>query len=114
MIQATGTGMLIPIMMNTALVITPPEKRGSTMGLCICAILVGPALGPIVSGTLLQFFNWQSLFIMLIPLAIISIITGALFLENVSVITKPKIDYLSIVLSTIGFAGIIYGISFYK
>jgi len=111
MIQATGTGMLVPIMMNTALVISPPEKRGSTMGLCVCAILIGPALGPIASGTLLQFFHWQSLFIILIPLAIISIISGALFLENISIITKPKVDYLSIVLSSIGFAGIIYGIS---
>ena len=111
MIQATGTGMLIPIMMNTALVISPPEKRGSTMGLCVCAILFGPALGPIVSGTLLQFFPWQSLFIMLVPLTLISIISAVLFLKNVSEITKPKIDYLSIVLSTVGLSGIIYGIS---
>jgi len=111
MIQATGTGMLVPIMMNTALAVSPPEKRGSTMGLCVCAILMGPALGPIVSGTLLQFFHWQSLFIVLIPFALVSIISGAIFLENVSTITKPKIDYLSIVLSTVGFAGIIYGIS---
>jgi len=111
MIQATGTGMLVPIMMNTALAVSAPEKRGSTMGLCVCAILMGPALGPIVSGTLLQFFHWQSLFIVLIPFALISIISGALLLQNVSTITKPKIDYLSIVLSTIGIAGIIYGIS---
>ncbi|OPJ64803.1 MDR family MFS transporter [Clostridium oryzae] len=111
MIQATGTGMLVPIMMNTVLSINPPEKRGSAMGLCVCAILFGPALGPIVSGILLQFFNWQSLFLILIPLSIICIITGTLFLENVSLITKPQIDYLSILLSTIGFGGIIYGIS---
>lgn len=111
MIQATGTGMLIPIMMNTALVITAPEKRGSTMGLCVCAILFGPALGPIVSGVLLQFFPWQSLFIMLVPLALISIISAELLLKNVSEITKPKIDYLSIILSTIGLLGVIYGIS---
>ena len=111
MIQATGTGMLVPIMMNTALTISAPEKRGSTMGLCVCAILVGPALGPIVSGTLLQFFQWQSLFMVLIPFVLVSIISGILFLQNVSSITKPKIDYFSIVLSTVGFAGIIYGIS---
>ncbi|MCB2294455.1 DHA2 family efflux MFS transporter permease subunit [Clostridium algoriphilum] len=111
MIQATGTGMLVPIMMNTALSVSAPEKRGSTMGLCVCAILMGPAFGPIASGTLLQFFHWHSLFIVLIPFALISIIGGLLFLENVSTITKPKIDYLSIVLSTVGLAGIIYGIS---
>ncbi|MBU3181406.1 DHA2 family efflux MFS transporter permease subunit [Clostridium psychrophilum] len=111
MIQATGTGMLVPIMMNTALTISAPEKRGSTMGLCVCAILIGPALGPVVSGILLQFFQWQSLFIILIPFVLVSIIGGILFLQNVSKITKPKIDFLSIMLSTIGFGGIIYGIS---
>ena len=111
MIQATGTGMLVPIMMNTAIAVNPPEKRGSVMGLCVCAILFGPALGPIASGALLNFFNWQALFIVLLPLSAILIIAGSIFLENVSEITKPKIDYLSIILSTIGFAGIIYGIS---
>jgi DHA2 family lincomycin resistance protein-like MFS transporter len=110
-IQALGTGMLIPIMMNTALVINPPEKHGSVMGLCVSVITLGPALGPTVSGLLLQFFNWHSLFMLLIPLLIICIVCGYIFLENTSVITKPKIDYLSIVLSTIGFAGIIYAVS---
>ncbi|MBB6714919.1 MFS transporter [Clostridium gasigenes] len=90
-IQATGTGMIIPIMMNTALVINPPEKRASAMGLYVCAILVAPALGAIVSGTISLFFNWQSLFIMMIPLSLISIITVAMFLENVTVLTKPKV-----------------------
>lgn len=110
-IQALGTGMLIPIMMNSALVITSPEKRGSIMGLCACIITLGPALGPTVSGLLLQHFNWHSLFILLIPILLICIIGGYIYLENISVITKPKIDYLSILLSSIGFAGIIYSVS---
>lgn len=114
MIQATGTGMLVPIMMTTALAINPPEKRGSAMGLCVCSILFGPALGPIVSGALLQYFSWHSLFILLIPLSLIAIIAGAAFLQNVSELTKPKIDYLSILLSTIGFATVIYGISIFN
>ncbi|AWI04784.1 MDR family MFS transporter [Clostridium drakei] len=110
-IQALGTGMLIPIMMNSALVVTPPEKRGSIMGLCVCIITLGPALGPTVSGLLLQHFSWHSLFMLLIPILLICIIGGYIYLENISVITKPKIDYLSILLSTIGFAGIIYSVS---
>jgi DHA2 family lincomycin resistance protein-like MFS transporter len=111
MIQATGTAMLIPIMINTALSINPPEKHGSVMGLCSSTFLLGPALGPIASGILLQFFHWHSLFIILIPLVLICMIMGSIYLENTSVITKPKIDYLSILLSTIGFGGIVYGIS---
>ncbi|OAA95091.1 MDR family MFS transporter [Clostridium coskatii] len=110
-IQALGTGMLIPIMMNSALIVTPPEKRGSIMGLCVCIITLGPALGPAVSGLLLQHFSWHSLFILLIPILLICIIGGYIYLENISVITKPKIDCLSILLSTIGFAGIIYSVS---
>ena len=111
LIQASGTGMLIPILMNTALVVNPPQKRGSAMALCISVITLGPALGPTVSGLLLQYFNWHSLFILLIPIIITCMICGYIFLENTSVITKPKIDYLSILLSTVGFAGAIYAIS---
>lgn len=111
MIQATGTGMLIPIMMNTALIINPPEKRGAAMGLCISAILLGPAFGPIASGILLQFFKWQALFIVLVPLSLSCIVMGTVFLKNAFTITKPPIDYRSILLSTLGFGGVIYGIS---
>lgn len=70
MIQASGTGMMVPLMMNTVFAINPPEKRGSAMGICLLVILVAPAAGPILSGGLLQFFNWHILFLMLIPLIV--------------------------------------------
>ncbi|MBP2652087.1 MAG: putative efflux pump [Firmicutes bacterium] len=111
MVQATGTGLLIPIMINTVLIINPREKHGFVMGICTCVIILGPTLGPIVSGALLQFFNWQALFILLVPLILICMAGGALFLKNVFEITKPKIDYLSVLLSIIGLTSIIYGIS---
>mgnify|MGYP001321325431 CR=1 FL=1 len=111
LIQALGAGMLVPIMMSSALVVTPSEKHGSIMGLCISVITLGPALGPTVSGFLLQYFSWHVLFMLLIPSIVICIIGGLMFLQNTSKITKPKIDFLSIVLSSIGFAGIIYAVS---
>ncbi|WP_347460555.1 MFS transporter [Clostridium sp. DMHC 10] len=82
LIQALGTGMLIPIMMNSALVITPPERHGSIMGLCVSVLTLGPALGPTVSGLLLQSFSWHSLFILLIPILVICIIGGLMFLQK--------------------------------
>jgi DHA2 family lincomycin resistance protein-like MFS transporter len=111
MLQALGTGMMIPIMMNTILLITPLEKRGSAMAVGACAIQLGPALGPTASGFILQFFNWYALFIILIPLIILAMIFGYIYLVNVSVLTKPKIDITSIILSTAGVGGIIYGLS---
>jgi DHA2 family lincomycin resistance protein-like MFS transporter len=111
MLQASGTGMMIPIMMNVVLIVAPEESRGSAMGLCVCAISLGPALGPTVSGIILQYFSWHALFIVLIPLIILAMILGYIYLVNVSSLSKPKIDIISIILSTIGIGGVIYGIS---
>jgi MFS transporter, DHA2 family, lincomycin resistance protein len=111
MIQAIGTGLLAPIMINAALAINPREKHGFVMGLCTCVVLVGPSLGPIVSGIMLQFFSWRSLFIMLIPMALLCIAVSTVYLKGIIEITKPKIDYVSIILSSAGFALIVYGMS---
>lgn len=111
MIQASGTGMMIPIMMNTVLLVAPKEKIGSLMAICVCAISLGPAFGPTVSGIILQYFSWHVLFTALIPIIVLVMIIGKLVLVDVAEITKPKIDFLSIILSTIGLGTIIYGIS---
>lgn len=111
MIQATGTGLLAPIMIDTALAIYPKEKHGAVMGICTCVILVGPSAGPIVSGIVLQFFDWRSLFLLLLPFIVICMVGGAAYLKSAIKITKPKIDILSIVLSTVGFAFLVYGMS---
>jgi drug resistance transporter, EmrB/QacA subfamily len=110
-LQAAGTGMLIPIMMNTVLVVTPPQNRGSVMGACGAALTLGPAFGPTVAGIVLQSFTWHALFYILIPIIVIAMILGSIYLVNVSTVTKPKIDVISIILSTIGFGGFIYGIN---
>ena len=97
MIQASGTGMMIPIMMNTVLLVAPKEKIGSSMAICVCAISLGPAFGPTFSGIILQYFSWHVLFIVLIPVIALAMIVGNLVLVNVVEVTKPKIDYLSII-----------------
>lgn len=111
MIQAIGTGLLVPIMVNTALCINPPEKHGFAMSLCTGAILIGPSLGPIVSGMVLQFFTWRALFVLLIPFVLICIVGGMFFLDTAMEITKNKMDLISMLLSSIGFACVVYGMS---
>lgn len=110
MLQGVGTGMLIPIMMNTILAIYPPEKRGSAMGLSLIVVVVAPAIGPTLSGLVLQCLDWHWLFFLIIPFAVLAIIIGAINIKNVSNLSKPKIDPLSVLLSTIGFGGLIFGI----
>ena len=111
MVQASGTGMMIPVMMNTVLLVAPKGKIGSVMAICGAAISLGPAFGPTFAGVVLQYFSWHVLFIILIPIIILAMIIGKIVLADIGEITKPKIDYLSIFISTIGVGTIIYGIS---
>lgn len=110
-VQALGTGLMLPVMMNTILLIFKPEERGGAMGMIGLVIMFGPAIGPTLSGLIIDVMSWRWLFFLVIPLAAFSVIFAAAFLRNVSDITKPKVDILSIVLSSIGFGGIVYGFS---
>ncbi|WP_202080952.1 MDR family MFS transporter [Caldalkalibacillus salinus] len=111
LVQASGTGLLIPVMMNTILHIYPPEKRGGAMGMVGLVIMFAPAIGPTLSGLIVEALSWRWLFFIVIPFALFSIAFSAVFLKNVSTLTKPKVDILSIVFSTLGFGGIVYGFS---
>ncbi|MFC3799702.1 MDR family MFS transporter [Cohnella sp. GCM10012308] len=110
-VQAMGTGLMLPVLMNTILVIFPVEKRGAAMGLIGLVIMFAPAIGPTLSGLIIDALNWRWLFYLVLPLAAFSIIFAAAFLRNVTDLTKPKVDIVSILLSTIGFGGIVYGFS---
>jgi DHA2 family lincomycin resistance protein-like MFS transporter len=111
LVQAIGTGILLPVMTSVLLVIFPIQKRGVVMGLMGLVITLAPALGPTLSGVIISALNWHFIFwysaifyVLLTAFAIAAI-------KNVSAITKPKIDVLSILLSTIGFGGLIFALA---
>ncbi|MFD1707230.1 DHA2 family efflux MFS transporter permease subunit [Siminovitchia sediminis] len=110
-IQAIGTSLILPLMFNTILLIYPVEKRGAIMGIVGLVIMCGPAIGPTMSGLFIEYLSWRWIFWACLPLLIISILLGIKYMANVSETTKPKLDVLSIILSIIGFGGIVYGFS---
>src|SRR5699024_1961007 len=87
------------------------ERRGTAMGMIGIVIAFGPAIGPTLSGWLLEHFSWRSLFITVLPIVAITVTVAGLFLRNVTDLRKPKIDVLSIVLSSVGFGSFLYGFS---
>ncbi|PIC64763.1 MFS transporter [Sporosarcina sp. P13] len=109
--QAVGTGLLMPIIFNVFLLIYPPERRGKIMGLIGLVIMFAPAIGPTLSGVIVHYLGWRYLFILVIPFSLFSIAFSYKYLVNVSEVTKPKIDYVSLVFSTIGFGSLVYGFS---
>jgi DHA2 family lincomycin resistance protein-like MFS transporter len=110
-LQAVGMGLLIPLMFNTILVVYPPEKRGAAMGFVGLVIMFAPATGPTVAGLLIEYLTWHYIFWLSLPFLVIGLLVGLKYLENVTEVTKPRIDPLSVVLSTIGFGGVVFGFS---
>jgi DHA2 family lincomycin resistance protein-like MFS transporter len=109
--QGLGAGVMMPLLMNTIMVLNPPEKRGAAMGSALLIVLFAPAVGPTFSGVVLQLLSWRWIFIIIIPLAAVSVVTGWLFLKNVTEKKRRGLDVFSLALSTVGFGGLLYGIN---
>ncbi|MGY0694054.1 hypothetical protein ACW2QC_14950 [Virgibacillus sp. FSP13] len=81
------------------------------MGVMGLVMLAGPALGRTLAGLILDTLSWHWIFWVTIPFLLFSFTFGIIFLPNVNEIRKVSIDTLSVILSTIGFGGIVYGFS---
>ncbi|HBI02619.1 MAG TPA: MFS transporter [Paenibacillaceae bacterium] len=111
MIQAAGAGIIMPLLMHVVMSLFPPEKRGTAMGWVGFAIIFAPAIGPTLAGYVLQTYPWQTMFYTMIPFTLLVIIGAFFYLKNVSETNPIKVDVLSVLLSTIGFGGILFGFS---
>lgn len=110
-LQAAGAGVMMPLMQTVMFLIFPIEKRGSAMGLFGLIIAFAPAIGPTLSGYIVEHYPWRWLFYIVLPIAVIDIILAYFVLKNVTKQTFPKLDILSIILSTLGFGGILFAFS---
>lgn len=110
-LQASGAGIMMPLSQVILLQMFTVENRGKAMGLFGLIIGFAPAIGPTLSGYIIEFWPWRTLFIIIAPLSALNIIFAYLFMRNVTEQTNPKVDILSIVMSTLGFGGLLYGFS---
>jgi len=111
MVQAAGAGILMPLMTNVIFHLFSKEKRGSAMGGVGIAMVFAPAIGPTLSGWVLEHFTWRVLFFIILPIALIVLILSVFVLKNVSETRNPKLDFLGVLFSTLGFGGLLYGFS---
>ncbi|GAA0235212.1 MDR family MFS transporter [Cryptosporangium japonicum] len=110
-VQAAGTGVMIPLLMTTAMSLVAPSARGRIMGVISIVISVAPAIGPTVSGLVLSRLSWRWLFLVVLPIAVLSLALGAWKVRNVTTPRRAHLDVLSLLLSATGFGGLIYGLS---
>ncbi len=111
LIQAVGVGINMPLMQNIMLTVYPPEKRGAAMGVNGLVIGLAPAIGPALSGWVIDSYSWRWLFGMIAPITALVIIVSFFAVKNVIPNKKPHLDWLSVVISTLGFGSMLYGFS---
>lgn len=110
-IQASGTAIMMPLLMTTVLNLVPPATRGRTMGNISIVISVAPAIGPTISGLILSVLDWRWMFWIVLPIAVGSLVLGFLKIPNVTEPRKAPIDVFSVILSAFAFGGLVYGLS---
>jgi MFS transporter, DHA2 family, lincomycin resistance protein len=110
-VQASGTAIMMPLLMTTVLTLIEPEHRGRVMGNISIVISVAPAIGPTISGLILTGLSWRFLFGFVLPISIAALIIGAVKVRNVGEPRRVPLDVTSVILSAFAFGGIVYGLS---
>lgn len=110
-LQATGAGVLMPLLQTVLFLTFPPERRGMAMGWFGLVIAFAPALGPTLSGLIIDFLPWRFLFVPLIVIAVAVLAAAIPTVRNVTEPSDPRIDVASVALSTLGFGGLLLGFS---
>ena len=112
LVQAVSAACFVPLLFNGVLAIYPPRRRGTAMGVITMMFTVAPAIGPTISGLIIDHSHWRVLFAFTAPFMLAAmLLVGKTLNENLSDISRPKIDLPSAALSIAGFGGLVYASS---
>lgn len=111
LVQAVGTGIFIPTMMSTVLMVAPRKKIGFYLSIGGMMITFGPAFGPVVSGLMVTAFGWQTIFLPVLVTIVILGACGVVVVKNVADTETLHLDILSVLLIAVGLVAFVYGLS---
>ncbi len=111
MLQASASALLMPLLMNVMLTSFPVQKRGVAMGVFGLILMSAPAIGPTLSGWIIEHYDWRMLFHFITPISIIILLIGFFLLKDKKGKVDIRLDVLSVLLSSVGFGGLLYGFS---
>ncbi|OAH55712.1 MULTISPECIES: DHA2 family efflux MFS transporter permease subunit [Bacillaceae] len=111
MVQASGSAIMMPLLMNVMLTSFPVEKRGAAMGVFGFVLMGAPAIGPTLSGWIIEHYDWRMLFHFVTPIAAVIVLIGFFVLKDKKDKVDIRLDLFSLLLSSVGFGGLLYGFS---
>src|SRR5690606_13413344 len=110
-VQASGTAIMMPLLMTTVMTLVPYNERGKMMGNISIVMSVAPAIGPALAGFIINALDWRWIFILVLPIAIAALALGWRMMVNVTTPRYAPLDILSVIVSAFAFGGIVYGLS---
>jgi len=110
-VQAAGTAVMMPLLMTTLMMVVPEQDRGRVMGNVMLAISVAPALGPALSGLILQLGSWRLIFVFVLPVAVLVSVLGLRQLKDIGETRSTPVSWFSVVVAGLGFGTLVYGLS---
>lgn len=108
--QGIAVGINMPLIPSILSLIYPASKRGTVMGLAGIVVNLGPAIGPTISGIIVDTFSWRMLFIILVPIVSLVIVATQFFVKNVVKMRKTKLDYISVIAAMLGLGMLLYAL----
>lgn len=110
LIEGVAVGVNMPLIPSVLSLIYPMNRRGTVMGLAGIIVNLGPALGPTISGIIVDYYSWRMLFIILVPIAVVIIIATQLWVKNVVETAPNDLDMVSVIAATLGLGMLLYGL----
>ncbi|WP_459499176.1 DHA2 family efflux MFS transporter permease subunit [Bacillus sp. C1] len=110
-IQAVGAGILMPIGMNIFMTLFPPHKRGAAMGLLGVAMILAPAIGPTITGWVIENYSWNVMFYAMFIIGLLITLLSLKFFTLTQPVSKTKLDMFGVISSSIGLGSLLYGFS---
>ncbi|PFK35696.1 MFS transporter [Bacillus cereus] len=110
-IQAVGAGILMPVGMNIFMTLFPPHKRGAAMGLLGVAMILAPAIGPTVTGWVIENYSWNLMFYGMFIIGLVITLLSLKFFTLAQPVSKTKLDMFGVISSSIGLGSLLYGFS---
>lgn len=110
-VQASGTAIMMPLLMTTIMTLVPPSARGRIMGNVAIVMAAAPALGPTLSGLVLEALSWRWIFGFVLPIALVALAFGAKYVKDSADRTHTRLDPLSLFLAVLAFGGLVFGLS---
>lgn len=110
-LQGFGGGISQPLGPAQLYRAFPPKEQGTALGIFGIALVVAPALGPILGGWLVDLGIWRAIFFVNVPIGIVGVFLGSRFLLDYRVEKRPRFDPLGLLTAVIGFGAVLYAAS---